>query len=97
MLNEIFGPTLNLLVLDLFLDNPDSIMNLRKISDEIGKNPGSISRIIPLLVENGFLKRIVVGKKMTVYKLEKDREIVHLILDFHEQLKKWRTCIEKKC
>ena len=73
--------------LDLFLENPEEIVNLREIARRVKKNPGSISRIIPLLVENNILKKIKVGKTMHVYQLNKEDKVVNLIMDFYEKLK----------
>jgi len=55
VLNELFGPSIRLLVLDLFLENPDRLMNLREVARLLGKNPGSVSRVLPRLVEDGLL------------------------------------------
>lgn len=88
MINKIFGPSIHLLVLDMFLENQDGMMNLREIARVVDKNPGSISRVLPILVEKGFLEQIRVGKNMHIYRLNKDNEIVELTLEFCEKLKK---------
>ena len=87
MLNKIFGPSLYLLVLDKFLEHPDSLMNLRKVAHEVGKNPGSVIRIMPLLVSKGFLKQNRVGKKMLVYQINKESELINLIQEFFLKVK----------
>lgn len=88
MLNELFGPSIHLLVLDLFLRNPEKLMNLREIARMVEKNPGSISRVVPRLVENGFLQQVKVGKVMYAYHLNTQNEIVKLLMDFCMKLQK---------
>ena len=88
MLNDIFGPSIHLLIFDMFLENSDKLMNLREIARMVDKNPGSVSRVIPILVENELLEQIKVGKKMYVYRLHQKNDVVKLIMDFYEKLKK---------
>jgi predicted transcriptional regulator len=88
MLNKIFGPSIYLLILDMFLENPEKIMNLREISRMINKNPGSVSRVISKLVKNGFLKQTKIGKVTYVYSLNIENEKVKLIIEFYNKLKK---------
>ena len=87
MLNELFGPSIHLLILDLFLENPGDLMNLREVARRIEKNPGSISRVIPLLVENGVLEQVRVGENRHVYRLNSDNKIVEVLKDFFIKLK----------
>ena len=56
MFNEVFGPSIYLLILDNFLDNPEEFVNLREIARSIDKNPGSVSRVIPRLVEEKYVR-----------------------------------------
>lgn len=84
---DLLGSSIYLKVLDLFLENPDRIMNLREIARMIGKNPGSISRILPKLIENEILKQIKVGKVSYVYTLNKENKKVILLLEFYNKLK----------
>jgi len=88
MFNDLFGPSIHLLILDMFLDNPEQFLNLRSIARKVNKNPGSISRVMPMLVMNSFLEQIKVGKTMYVYRLNKGNEIIQLIMEFYEKLKK---------
>ncbi len=87
MLNEIFGPSIHLLVLDLFLENPLVQMNLREVARRVEKNPGSIHRILPRLVEQGLLSQEKVGKVSYVYRLNSQSKLVELIERFVEELK----------
>lgn len=91
MLNRLFGPSIHLLILDWFIKNPEELLNLTSIAKKIDKNPGSVSRVIPMLVENMFLEQIKVGETMNVYRLNTENEIVQLIMEFCEKLKKIET------
>ena len=86
MLNELFGPSIHLLVLDLFLEHPAELMNLREIARKVEKNPGSISRVLPRVVEQGWLDQVMVSKERAVYRLNMEYEVVKLLLDFRRKL-----------
>jgi DNA-binding transcriptional ArsR family regulator len=88
MLNKLFGTSIYLLVLDLFLDNPEKFMNLREIARRVDKNPGSISRVIPRLLEEELLKKVEVGKVMYAYHLNREDDLVQLLIDFRKRLEK---------
>lgn len=86
MFNELFGPSIYLLLLDLFLEKPNMLANLREVSRMVGKNPGSISRVIPRLVRKGFVEQIRVGKVMYAYRLNKENDTVLLLIHFRRKL-----------
>ena len=87
MFNKLFGPSINLLILDMFLENPDKYMNIREVARMVDKNPGSISRTIPQLVELELLEQISVGKNINAYHLNTGSEIVGLLMEFHSRLR----------
>jgi DNA-binding MarR family transcriptional regulator len=87
-LNSIFGPSLFLLVLDLFLQNPEEYMNLREISRRINKKPGSVSRALPRLVDRNYVTATRIGAKIIAYKLNKEEKIIQHLLEFQEKLRK---------
>ncbi len=87
MFNELFGPSIFLLVLDLFLENPDELLNIREIARRVNKNPGSISRVMPLLLERGFVKQIKIGKAVRAYRLNVESELVQVLIEFQRKLK----------
>jgi len=87
MFNKLFGPSINLLILDMFLENPDKYMNIREVARMVDKNPGSISRTIPQLVELELLEQINVGKNINAYHLNTGSEIVGLLMEFHSRLR----------
>ncbi len=86
MFNKLFGPSINLLILDMLVENPESYMNVREIARMVDKNPGSISRTLPQLVELGLLDQVRVGKNIYAYHLNTDSEVVKLLLEFHTRL-----------
>ena len=76
MFTRLFGPSLFLMILDLFLDNPDDLMNMREIARRLDRNPGSIIRVLPRLLEQEYLLFDEVGKNRKVYKLNKENSMV---------------------
>ena len=87
MFNELFGPSINLLILDMFMENPDAYMNIREIARMVDKNPGSIYRTVPQLVERDLIEEINVGKYINAYHLNTKSEIVSLLIEFYSRLK----------
>jgi DNA-binding MarR family transcriptional regulator len=87
ILYKLFGPSIYLLVLDMFIENPDKMINLREISRLVNKNPGSVTRVISKLVKNGFLKQVKIGKVSYVYSLNIENEKVELLIEFYKKLK----------
>ena len=84
--NELFGPSIYLLTLDVFLQHPDELMNLREIARRIDRNPGSVSRVLPRLVEKDYVTPTRIGVKIVAYQLNQANTIVNLLLEFHERL-----------
>jgi len=87
-LNETLGPSIFLLLLDLFIDNPDQWMNLREIARRVNKNPGSISSAVKTLLERGFITDCKVGKVTVVCELNSESEKVKALLNLRNELKK---------
>ncbi len=85
-LNHFLGPSIYIQILDLFLENPDLLLNLTEISRRIDKNPGSVYPILPRLVEKGFLRKRKVGKASFVYSLNEDAEIVKIFIDLIKKI-----------
>jgi hypothetical protein len=85
MFNQVFGPSIYLLILDYFLNNPNQLVNLREIARSIGKNPGSVSRVVPRLIEEEYVEQIPVGN-MYVFKLNENNNIVKVLLEFRGRL-----------
>lgn len=85
--NKLFGPSINLLILDMFMENPDKFMNIREIARMVDKNPGSISRTVPQLVEQGLLEQVKVGQYVNAYHLNTENEIVNILIEFYSRLR----------
>jgi len=86
--NELFGPSIYLLALDLFLENPEDLMNVREVARRINRNPGSVSRVLPRLLNKGYVTCTRIGAKIVAYKLNQGNKVVQLLLEFSEKFKK---------
>jgi predicted transcriptional regulator len=75
-LDELLGPSKYLKTLDLFLQSPEEMMNLREIARRLNKNPGSVTQILPTLVNKNYITRTKIGTKIVAYKLNKDNKTV---------------------
>jgi DNA-binding MarR family transcriptional regulator len=78
-LDELLGPSKKLQVLDLFLQNPEELMNLREIARRLDKNPGSITPVLPVLVDRHYITHTKVGTKIIAYKLNSDNKTIQLL------------------
>ena len=87
-LNYYLGPSIYIQILELFLKNPDAVLNLTEISKQIKKNPGSVYPILPKLVERRLLKTRTLGKATTLYSLNMDLEIVKEFIKFQNIITK---------
>lgn len=85
-LNELFGPSKYLIVLDLFLQNSEEFMNLREIARRIDKNPASVMKVLPNLVNKEYISRTRIGAKVVAYRLNKDNKKVKRLLEFLQKL-----------
>ena len=75
-LDELLGPSKYLKVLDLFLQNPEEFMNLREIARRLDKNPGSITHVLPVLVNKNYITNTPIGTKVVAYKLNNDNKTI---------------------
>ena len=87
-INDLLGPSIMLLVLDMLIDDPNQWMNLREIARRIDKNPGSVSPVMPGLLERGLVTGCKVGKVSIVYQLNKSNPQVEALIEFKKSLKK---------
>lgn len=87
VLNELLGPSIFLLVLDMLLDNPRQWMNLREVARRVDKNPGSISPVMPILVERELVESCKVGKVSIVYRLNHRSEKVKALMTLKSTFK----------
>lgn len=75
-LDELLGPSKYLKTIDLFLQNPEEMMNLREIARRLNKNPGSITKVLPELVNKDYITHTKIGTKIVAYKLNTNNKIV---------------------
>lgn len=87
VLNELLGPSIFLLVLDMFLEYPRQWMNLREIARRVDKNPGSISPVMPTILERGLVTGCKVGKVSVVYQLNQANDEVKALMKLRNALK----------
>lgn len=87
-LNKLLGPSIFLLVLDLFLEHPDQMMNLREIARQVNKNPGSISPVMPHLLKKGLVQGCKVGKVTIIYQLNHSNPKVKTLQEMRKRLQK---------
>ncbi len=85
-LNKLLGPSLYLLVLDKLLESKGQWMNLREIARRVDKNPGSISPVLPNLVERGLLQECKVGAVSKIYQLYWDKPEVQALVKLKKSL-----------
>ena len=85
-LDELLGPSKKLQVLDLFLQNPEEFMNLREIARRLDKNPGSITTVLPVLVDRDYITHTKVGTKVIAYKLNSDNKTIQLLQQLLTQI-----------
>jgi len=86
-LNRLLGPSIFLLILDMMLGDPCQWMNLREIARRIDKNPGSVSPVMPALVERGLVEDCKVGKVSVVYRLQTGDPRVQALMRLKESLR----------
>jgi DNA-binding IclR family transcriptional regulator len=88
VLNETLGPSIFLLVLDILLEYPNQWMNLREIARRVDKNPGSVSPVMPTLLERGLVTDCKIGKVSVAYKLNTENEKAKALMSLRNALKK---------
>ncbi|MCK4438678.1 hypothetical protein KAV47_06360 [Candidatus Bathyarchaeota archaeon] len=87
-LNDLLGPSIMLLVLDMLIDDPNQWMNLREIARRIDKNPGSVSPVMPELLRRDLVMGCKVGKVSVVYQLNRGNPQVEALIEFKKTLDK---------
>ena len=86
-LDELLGPSKKLQVLDLFIQNPEDLMNLREIARRLDKNPGSITPVLPILVDRNYITHTKIGTKIVAYKLNNQNKTIKLLQHLLNQTK----------
>jgi len=67
-------------------------MNLREIARRVDKNPGSISPVMPTLLERGLVTGCKVGKVSVVYQINESNKIVQFLNELRNKIKENRCC-----
>ena len=75
-LDELLGPSKYLRTLDLFLQNPEEMMNLREVARRLNKNPGSLTKVLLVLLNKDYITHTKIGTKIVAYKLNTDNKII---------------------
>ena len=90
MLEKIFGRTTSVNIVDAFLgrERRGKWMTLREVGRRSQINPGTISRSIHILVENGILLEERPSKRMRIFKLNMENKHVPILIEFYERLLK---------
>ncbi len=90
MLEKIFGRTTCVNIVDAFLrkENRGRWMTLREVSRHSQINPGTISRNIHILVENGILLEERPSKWVRIFKLNMGNKHVPILIECYEKLLK---------
>lgn len=86
-IQDIFGNSTRVLIIQVFLNNPDKYMNANQIASIINKNPVTVVRKLPKLTSNQFIKEIQVGKRIKAFKLNLENKKNKLLLKFLADLK----------
>jgi DNA-binding MarR family transcriptional regulator len=86
LLSDLFYSSVFFLTLDVFLENPEDLMNLREIARRINKTPSSVLGIMPRLVEKNYITRTKVGKRTIIYRLNQHNRIMKLLLELLEKV-----------
>jgi len=87
ILSRIFGKSLRISILELFLNNEGEILNMNEISRRLSKNPGSIYRALPELVKEGFLEEVKISESRSAYRLNLGNPVVRELLDFYRKVR----------
>ena len=87
ILSRIFGKSLRISILELFLNHKDEILNMNEIARRLSKNPGSIYRALPALVKDNFLEEIKISESRSAYRLNLNNPIVQELLEFYEKIR----------
>jgi DNA-binding IclR family transcriptional regulator len=87
-LDQLLGPSKILKTLDLFLQNPEELMNLREIARRLDKNPGTVTQVLPVLVDKNYITHTKIGTKIVAYKLNSDNKTIKLLQQLLKQTEK---------
>jgi predicted transcriptional regulator len=87
-LEQIFGKTAQLLVLENLLDKQDKTTFLFGIAEETGLSHSSVSRVMEPLLKLGIVKEQKVGKAFRTFTLDVENELTKKLLKFYKDVNK---------
>jgi predicted transcriptional regulator len=87
-LEQIFGKTAQLLVLENLLDKRDKTTFLFGIAEETGLSHSSVSRVMEPLLKLGIVKEQKVGKAFRTFTLDVENELTKKLLKFYKDVNK---------
>jgi predicted transcriptional regulator len=87
-LEQIFGKTAQLSVLENLLDKQDKTTFLFGIAEETGLSHSSVSRVMEPLLKLGIVKEQKVGKAFRTFTLDVENELTKKLLKFYKDVNK---------
>ncbi len=86
-LENIFGKTAQLTVLEYLLNNKDNDTYLSGIAADTGLSHSTVSRVIEPLLEIDLITEKPLGKQIRVFKLNQENELTKFLLKFKDELR----------
>lgn len=88
-LENIFGKTAQLTVLEYLLNNKDSDTYLSGIAADTGLSHSTVSRVIEPLLEINLITEKPLGKQIRVFRLNQENELTKFLIKFKDDLRKF--------
>ena len=85
-LERIFGRNAQLVVLEYLIRNRDKTAYLSGIATATGLSHSSVARVIEPLLKLGIVKEDNIGKQIRTFRLDKDNEVLELLIRFVDEL-----------
>lgn len=86
-LEEIFGKTAQLSVLEYLIQNKGETTYLSGIAEGTGLSHSSVARVIEPLLENNIIIEKKLGKQIRTFTLNEDSKATKLVMKFYDELK----------
>lgn len=86
-LEEIFGKTAQLSVLEYLIKNKGETTYLSGIAEGTGLSHSSVARVIEPLLENNIIIEKKLGKQIRTFTLNEDSKATKLVMKFYDELK----------
>lgn len=85
-LEEIFGKTAQLSVLEYLIQNKGETTYLSGIAEGTGLSHSSVARVIEPLLENNIIIEKKLGKQIRTFTLNEDSKATKLVMKFYDEL-----------